>query len=338
MKNKVLICTLSVLLLTGCGKTIPTLSDGSEAVVKFSDGSMISINELYDELKSSYATNTIIEIVDKKILEEKYKDDLDDAKSYADNYIKSLKNYYVDDKGNYSESKLLSDIQRSGYSSIDDFKENVRINYLRNKAIEEYAESLVTEKEIEKYYKDEIVGDREVYHIEIIPEVTDKMTSDEKKAKEEEALNEAKSIIAKLKKGEKFEDLAKEHSDDDATKEKGGNLGFINKGTYGSDEFDKEVYNLSVGDYSKTPVKTSKGYEIVMIKSEKDKKELDDVKTDIIETLGSKKLSEDATLQVTAMTELRKENGFEIIDSEIDKNYKKYINDLMQSARSSNAE
>ena len=261
---------------------------------------------------------------------------MEEAEESAKNYIESLKNYYTDEKGNFDEASLLAAInQYYGYGSIEIFQESVELNYLSNLAIDDYAKNLVKEKEIEKYYKDEIVPDREVYHIQIVPEVKDTMTDAEKKEQEEIALNEAKAVIAKLKKGEKFEDLAKEYSDDEATKEEGGSLGSINKGTFGSDDFDKEVYALKVGAYSKTPVKTSKGYEIVYIKSEGEKKSLEECKEDIIKTLADKKLEEDATLQVTAMTELRKKNGVDIIDSEINASYKDYINRLMQAAKNS---
>jgi len=333
MKKKVLLLVAVLTLLSGCGKTIPTLEDGKEAVVTFKDGSMISVDELYNEMKENYATNLLIDMIDTKILEEEFKNELDDAEEYAKNYIDSLKKYYVDENGNYDEATLLSAIQQYyGYTSIDQFQEGVRINYLRNKAIENYVESIITEKEIDKYYDEEIVGDREVYHIEIIPEVKDTMTDSEKKEAEQAALDEAKAVVAKLKKGEKFEDLAKEYSDDEATKEEGGNLGFINKGTYGSDTFDEEVYSLKVGKYTTTPVKTTNGYEIVYVKSEKDKKELKDVKENIIDSLVKEKLSKDATLEITGMVELRKSHGVDIIDSEINKNFNNYIDRLMLSA------
>lgn len=337
MKKKIILLVAVTTLLCGCGKTIPKLENGQEAVVTFSDGSKISVDDLYNKLKAD-STNAIIDMIDTKILEEKYKDDLDSAKDYAENYINSLKNYYVDDKGQYDEAKLVSAInQYYGYSSIAEFQESVRINYLRNKAIEDYTESTIKDKDIEKYYKDEVVPNREVSHILIVPETKDSMTDDEKKNAEEAALNEAKSIIAKLKKGEKFEDLAKEYSDDEATKEKGGSLGEINKGTYGSDDFDKEVYDLKVGSYSNTPVKTSKGYEIVYVTAEKEKKSLEDAKKEIIDAIREDKLEKDATLQVTAMTELRKEHGVDIVDSEINKNYKEYVEALEKSARNQNA-
>lgn len=334
MKKNIFLVIAVVTLLCGCGKTIPKLEDGKDAVVSFKDGSMISVDELYSELKKDYAAYTLVEMVDKKLLEDKYKDQLEDAQKYAENYIESLKTSFVDEDGNYDEAQLLSAIQSAySYSTIAEFQEAVRINYLRNLAVEDYVESIITDKEIKKYYKDEIVGDREVYHIEIIPEVKDTMTNDEKTEAENDALEEAKAIIVRLKKGEKFEDLAKEYSDDESTKENGGYMGYLNKGDYGYDEFDEEVYSLEVGDYSKTPVKTSKGYEIIYVKSAKDKPSLEDSKEQIIETLRDEKMSEDSTYQITGIVELRKEYGFEIEDSEIEKNYNNYIDTLIANAK-----
>lgn len=332
MKKKIILGLAIVTLLCGCGKTIPKLQDGKEAVVTFSDGSMISIDELYGQLKRN-ATSTLIDMIDRKLLENTYKDKVEEAKEYAKDYVASLKNYYVDDKGNFDESAMLQTLSTYyGYNSIPLFQESVELNFLRNLALEDYAKEQITDKEIEKYYKDEIVPDREVYHIQIIPEVTDTMLDEEKKTKEEEALQEAKNIIANLKKGDSFEDLAKEHTDDEGTKENGGNLGYINKGTFGSDEFDKAVYELKVGEYSKTPVKTTKGYEVIYVKDEKEKKSLEDSKEDIIEAIKEKKLSDDPTIQVTALTEYRKKNGVDIVDSEIDSEYRDYINRAMQAA------
>lgn len=332
MKKKLLLTIAIVTLLSGCGKTIPTLSNGEEAVVKFKDGSMISVDDLYKEVKNQFATSVIINMIDTKILEEEYSDKVDESKEYASNYIESMKLNYVDENGQYDESKLLNYINYYGYENIEDFQESIRINFLRNHGIEEYTKSTLKDKEIENYYKKEIVGDRDVYHIQIVPETKTSMTEDEKKTKEEEALNEAKAIIARLKKGEKFEDVAKEVSDDEATKEKGGSLGFINKGTNGSDEFDKEAFSLKVGEFSNTPVKTTNGYEIIYIKEEKEKKSLEDVKDSIKEKLAEDKLEADATLQVEAINELRKKYGVDIIDTELNNSFDRYNRNVMDAA------
>lgn len=332
MKKKLLLTIAIVTLLSGCGKTIPTLSNGEEAVVKFKDGSMISVDDLYKEVKDQFATSVIINMIDTKILEEEYSDKVDESKEYAANYIESMKLNYVDENGQYDESKLLNYINYYGYENIEDFQESIRINFLRNHGVEEYVKSTLKDKEIENYYKKEIVGDRDIYHIQIVPETKTSMTEDEKKTKEEEALNEAKAIIARLKKGENFEDVAKEVSDDEATKEKGGSLGFINKGTNGSDEFDKEAFSLKVGEFSNTPIKTTNGYEIIYIKEEKEKKSLEDVKDTIKEKLAEDKLEADATLQVNAITELRKKYGVDIIDTELNSKFDRYNRNVMDAA------
>ena len=333
MKKKVLLVIVAVLALCGCEKTIPKLSNGDEAVVSFSKIEKISVNDLYEKMKDSYALQILIDMIDTKILEDKYAEDLKDADSYTDNYMESIKMYYTGEDGKYDESKLLNDIKSYyGYSSVEQFRDTVRINYLRNKAIKDYAKSKVSDGDIKKYYKDKIVGDRNVSHILITPETKDNMTDDEKNSKFEEALTVAKEVIAKLKKGEKFEDLAKEYSDDENTKDSDGSLGFINKGTYGSDAFDEEVYSLKVGSYSKTPVKTSEGYEIVYVTEEKEKASLEDVKEKIIETLAEENINKDSTLQIVALRELRKEYGLDIIDDEINKQYSNYMTNAYNNA------
>ena len=71
MKKKILISTLAVLLLiTGCRNT-PKLQNGEEKVISFTEGG-ISVEELYDKMKSQYALNILLDMIDTKILNEKY--------------------------------------------------------------------------------------------------------------------------------------------------------------------------------------------------------------------------------------------------------------------------
>lgn len=333
MKKKIILAVAIVCLLCGCSKTIPTLQNGEEAIVKFKSGDMISVDELYNKLKDAYATEILIDMVDDKIFADKYTDELDDAKEHAENYINSIKKYYTDADGHFDEQGLNSAIKTYyGYANVEDFQEFMRLNYLRDLAVKDYAKTKISDSKIDKYYKETIVKDRELSHIQIIPEVTEDMTSTEKKEKEDEALKLAKEIIAKLKKGEKFEELAKKYSDDTATAKNGGKLSVTNKGEYGDDAFDKEAWTLEVGTYSKTPVKTESGYEIIYVNKENDKKPLKDIKDDIIDTLVDQLLKEDETLQVTGIKELRKEYGVDFIDDDIQSKYNKYIDNLYLQA------
>ena len=75
---------------------------------------------------------------------------------------------------------------------------------------------------------------------------------------------EAKGIIADLKKGAKFDDLAKKLSKDEGTKAKGGDLGWQAPGTFDKD-FAGAMVKLAKGKYTETPVKTRFGYHVIAL-------------------------------------------------------------------------
>lgn len=84
------------------------------------------------------------------------------------------------------------------------------------------------------------------------------------KAKEKEiseARAKAEEIRTKLDGGADFAKLAVEYSDDERTKKKGGDLGFITKGRM-SPDFSKAAFTLKEGEISE-PVKTAVGYHII---------------------------------------------------------------------------
>ncbi len=75
--------------------------------------------------------------------------------------------------------------------------------------------------------------------------------------------DEAKAIIASLKKGEKFEELAKK-SEDPGSKDKGGELGWSPASSY-VPPFADALTKLSKGKYSETPVKTDFGWHVIQL-------------------------------------------------------------------------
>ncbi len=79
---------------------------------------------------------------------------------------------------------------------------------------------------------------------------------------------EANEIIAQLKKGSKFEDLAKQ-SKDPGSKEKGGDLDWNPPSTFVK-PFSEALTKLEKGKYTETPVQTQFGWHVI---------QLDDVRT-----------------------------------------------------------
>jgi len=75
--------------------------------------------------------------------------------------------------------------------------------------------------------------------------------------------DEAKAIIVNLKKGAKFEDLAKQ-SKDPGSKDKGGDLGWAPTAGYVK-PFGDAVASLGKGKYTETPIKTDFGYHVILL-------------------------------------------------------------------------
>lgn len=334
MKNRKIILGIVALsavaiLTTGCGQKAE-LENGSEVVVKL-DGVKITADEYYNEIKTTNVS-TLVDMIDHELFDEKY-GGTEEEDEEVEGQIKTLKSYYGDDEDTY-KSVLL---QYFGANDEEKLDEILRLEYRRNQAVNDYVDSTIKDDEIKKYYKNEVYGQVSASHILIMPSVSEDATTDETETAEEEALNLAKKIIKKLKNGEKFEDLAKEYSDDDSNAENGGDLGYFDYDDM-FDEFSDALKELDIDEYTVEPVKTSYGYHIILKTGEKEKPELDEVKDEIIETLRNQKLDKDATLYYTALMEIREESGITWKDDKIKKQYNQLMDQLIEYATSSTEE
>jgi len=327
-KNTIKLVGASMALLlvaTGCGK-VPKLENGQDAVVTL-NGENISVDTLYNEMKDKYALSVLLDLVDTEILNKKYKDTSESKKEVQDQIDLMITQY-----GQGSEQKLLQQTYNAwGIDNMDDLRAYLTLTTKRNDAVEDYAKSVVTDEEINKFYEEKIFGDISAKHILISPDAKSDATDAEKKAAEEEALKLANEIITKLKNGEKFDDLAKEHSDDESNASKGGLLSDFVHGDM-VEEFEEAAKKLEKGKYTTTPVKTTYGYHIIYKVDQKEKPELKTVKDDITEEIATDKLKDDATLQITALEELRKEYKVNIQDKNLQTQYENYLKNIKEQA------
>jgi len=135
--------------------------------------------------------------------------------------------------------------------------DQVVIDYLELKKSSFFDQVTVKDEELQAAYQKEIANlseQRRAAHILI--EVNDKTTEAQAKAKIEE-------VQARLAKGEKFEALAKEFSQDPGSANNGGDLGFAGPGVY-DPAFEKALYALSKDQVS-GPVRTDFGFHLIKL-------------------------------------------------------------------------
>ena len=122
---------------------------------------------------------------------------------------------------------------------------------------------------------------------------------------------EAKDVLARLNKGEKFEDIAKQVSLD-GSKDYGGDLGYFSAEEM-VPEFSKAAFSLKIGDIS-PPVKTDYGWHIIKLEDRKQggAQPFDQVKAGIKAVLMRKKVQD-------VVSELRKQAKIDIVDPDLKK-------------------
>lgn len=309
MKNKkfMSIFLIGVLLLTaGCAKT-PKLENGKEVFASI-DGYKITADDLYAELKTRGGLSVMLDMIDKKIIDKEITDKTG-AESYADGQVKMYKEYYGD--------QFEETLKYYGYNDEASFREMIKSDYLKQKVAINYLKTTVTEDEVKKYYDENTYGDQTVKYILVRPAEAESDATDEEKLKiETEALNEAKAIIKKINDGEKFEDLAKEYSDDKLTGLNGGLMSDFNNDQV-NDTFFKAAVALKDGEMTKDPVKDENGYNIILKVSAKEKPALKDVKDSILETLAEEKANASEDAITKAWTAIRKNYKLNIVDTDI---------------------
>ena len=322
MKKKIFLSLMSLCLLitlTGC-KKIPKLENGQEIIASI-NGKDFTANDLYDELKRQGGTSVLVTMIDDFIINQEVEDSTA-ANDYADALIKQYKLNFQQ-QGEDFEAALLS----AGYENEADFKKAIVSDYKRNEVTQKYLKEKVTDDELKEYYDEHISDELSVKHILIAPDVSKDATSEEKTAAENAALEKAKDLISQLNNGADFDTLAKENSDDEATKNNGGVINNVVKEGYVT-EFFEAAYALENGTYTSEPVKTEYGYHIIYKVSHTPKQSLDEMKETLYEKVVNQKLKADENLEYKIWAEIREKYNLTINDSTINNVYNKTIKSI----------
>lgn len=166
----------------------------------------------------------------------------------------------VNIKANPAAVKITDDEVKAYYDQhAKEFMtpDQVVIDYLELKKSSFFDQVSVKDDELQAAYQKEtanLAEQRRAAHILI--EVNDKVTDAQAKAKIEE-------VQARLAKGEKFEALAKEFSQDPGSANNGGDLGFAGPGVYDPD-FETALYALNKDQVS-APVRSTFGWHLIKL-------------------------------------------------------------------------
>lgn len=106
-----------------------------------------------------------------------------------------------------------------------------------------------------------------------------------------ESEDRAKAIIAEVKGGKKFEDIAKKESKDPGSGAQGGDLGWANPGSY-VPEFTEAMIKLQKGGLTEAPIKSQFGWHVIRLDDVRQAElpKLDEVKPQVAQQLEQQKL------------------------------------------------
>ncbi len=152
------------------------------------------------------------------------------------------------------------DATEKGYLDSPDIKNDIE-NYKKNYISAFLIDKKVVDPQIKELYEKKKYEVRASHILINLPQTS--TPEDSVKAYEK-----ANKVIERLKNGEDFGLIAGEMSDDPSAKTNGGDLYYFTGGMT-VPEFEEGVYKLSVGDFTKKPIRTMFGLHIVKLTDKK---------------------------------------------------------------------
>jgi len=284
---------------------IAKLKDESESIAIFGEDG-ISADELFSSLKSKATIESVLQLVDAKLLEEKY--------PYA-TYNENAKAEATDMINYYSENYQMTEqdfLSYYGFSDFDSFVEFLTLDTQRYDYFHDVLAEKVTDKDIKNYYKKSVYGAIGSQHVSVA--IDDNSKDDEKLIKE---------IQNKINDGATFKEIQEEYKDNSSVT--AADLGYIAFDSGIEEKYEKALKKLKNNSHSEKYIETETfGYTIIFRTDQKEKEELEEIDSTIEELLIQNMISEDEVLFEKTLITLRKEAGLEFTDTNFAKAYKEY--------------
>ncbi|TPR38992.1 peptidylprolyl isomerase [Apilactobacillus micheneri] len=285
--------------IAGALMSVSLVACGSKTVAVTNAGK-ITQSDYYNSIKNTPSSKKMLQqmILD-KILNKKYGNKIS-SKDINDRFAKLQSQYG-------SKAQLDASLQQQGYTEKT-AKNVIKSNLLLKTALKDHVS--YSNKDLENQFKS---FEPKITVNEIL--VSDKDTAN----KVTEQLNS--------KKGKNFAELAKKYSKDTSNKNNGGRLdAFDNTNINIDPAFSKAAYKLSNGEYTKEPVKTRAGYQIIqMVNHPKKGSSYKDYTSELKEQIAEKKM-QDPTFTEGVVSKILKNGGVEIKDADLKNILSSFLN------------
>ena len=293
---------------------ISTLKNGEQSVVKVG-GKNYTANTLYERMKDHYSVSQLLDLIDNDLLTKLYPETDEmkqEVESQAQNYINQYKTYY-----NYTQEQFL---EANGFASYEDFLNYLKLDYRRKQYLEKYVKDNLTDKDIQKYYDENVYGDIKCEHV-LVEVASDNESDKSNKLSDKDAKKLAEEIIDKINDGTSWKDIQKDYKDK-ITYE---NLGYQSWDAQLEESFKDALKDMDNKSYSKDPVKTSYGYHVIYRADQKKTPSLKETKEKIVQKLIEEKKAADSNLQYKALISLRNDKKIKFSDTDLKAKYDSYV-------------
>ena len=203
---------------------------------------------------------------------------------------------------------LYKEAEKMSIDKREKIKESLQ-NYERRLLIQALSQDImdhqISEEEIKKYYEENPNSFKRVKVSEIFIKA-----NPEQGISKDEARTIAWLVVNRANAGESFEELVKYFSDDITSKKRGGDFGYISRGSL-PDDIENKIFNLKIGGIS-DPIETENGFIIIKVTEDPKSIPLDQVIGQIQVELRKKTFSD-------YTKKLREQIGVEIFEDNLKK-------------------
>lgn len=248
------VALVGTVLISVFGPGTPSTTGGSfkdSDVVAIVNGDPITKAQLYDAMYQQVGAQMVDDLITRRLIEQ-------EAKRRGVTVSAADLDAEIDDLADlYGGRESLEAILNQSGSSVEALRQNLHVNLLVQRMLEPDIE--ITDEDVRNYFdehNDDFIEPEQVHARHILVE----------------GREQAEELKQQLDNGADFAELAKEHSTDPGSKDKGGDLGWFDSSTM-TPAFSDAAFAAEVGTVV-GPVETSFGFHLIEVLDQKAERRL----------------------------------------------------------------